>query len=154
MKRIAATIVAMSTILLCLNAYAQPPYDVERSIKERAEADNPGNYSLQNFEIKRQVSAYNQLDAWQYDRDIPQGTFDSLKESCTLEHPDNYSLQLFELKRQIGAYKFIQSYDYVDGVPDEVLREIKDRSAFDHPDNFSLQKFEIQRQVRAYLQMN
>ncbi|BBO80210.1 hypothetical protein DSCO28_07760 [Desulfosarcina ovata subsp. sediminis] len=154
MKGTAIMLTFFFSVLFSLTAYAQLPYDVERSIKDTAANEHPGNYSLQNFEIKRQTKAYNDFESWEYEKNMDQRTFDDLKETVINEHPGNYALQLFDLKRQVAAYHFLQKYDYVDGVPYDVLNDLKYDVAYRHPTNFALQKFELQRQIKAYLDMH
>jgi hypothetical protein len=78
-------------------------YEVARQIRERAKEEWPNDYSMQEFEIKRQREGWKSLHTYRHHR-VPDKILKDLRDKARMEWPGDYAMQWWEFTRQIDAY--------------------------------------------------
>ncbi len=86
------------------------PPEVLNSIKQKAAAEYPNDYSTQVYILEEETEAYLKLQS--YDNpNIPPKILNSIKQKAAAAHPDDYSTQVYVLEEEIEAYLKLQSYE-------------------------------------------
>jgi len=78
---------------------------LQAEIKKSAEAEWPGDYSMQAYEIKNQTEAFQTFHAMEKPSSMSNSTFELIKSRAEKEWPKDYSMQLYELKKQIEGWQ-------------------------------------------------
>lgn len=84
-------------------AIAEPPGYIADIIKANAEKKWPGNYSMQEFTINKQLKAYDFIEDYE-NRDVPYDVTLEIKEKAAWKWPENYTMQKFTIEKQVNAW--------------------------------------------------
>jgi len=99
-------VISLSILLVpmpALTVDTPVPKNVLAKIKAKAEADSPGNHSVQKAQVRAQTEAYWKVQTYE-NKQVPVSVIEKIRVNIRLTHPYNYTTQLFFMNQQVNSY--------------------------------------------------
>jgi len=77
---------------------------IRAEIKKRAEQKWPGDYSMQAFQIEKEVAAFEKFQTLERPASMSYSAFDLIKSRAERKWPGDYSMQVYEAENQIDGW--------------------------------------------------
>ena len=116
--------------------------NVKKVIKQNSEADWPKDYQMQNYQIKNQTEAYNDLLALNLDTEVKEEILDE----AYADWKYDFQMVLYSYNNALEDYNEIQSLNLDTEKKKEILQQAEDKWGKD----YGMVLYEYKNQLKAY----